>query len=679
MPRHPLAAGFSAVPGSEKYNRDEESGYEEEIEANTQTTNKTPTNCKKPNQRNGKRTRRGGVHHKVNNVSIKCVRNIKLFSTNGAGVKNGKVQSLKSEVRSTGANIVTIQETHCTQKGKIKMDKEFVTFEAIRTKKGGGTMIAIHTDLNPKLVEEYSEDFELLVVEIVTENQEIRVISGYGPQENWAEEKRLPFFIALETEVEKAELAGKSIIIEMDANAKLGVKYIAGDPHAITPNGVLLAGIIDRHALIVANGSSKCSGTITRRRNTRNRIERSVIDVVLFSADMNKHFTSMHVDEKRLHVLTKIRKTKKGINIKESDHNVILTEFDCKMHKEKEKEKENGVFNLKNTECQQKFKLLTSNTNMLSSTIDEDGDINKVTKRFLKKIDGCIAACFNKIRISKKKDQHEDDLYEKRRRLKLKSDDESKTEMKRVEKEIAERADQNYQKIKDELEKINPNGEGINAKQLWKLKRKMCPRSQDAPSAMFDRKGNLLTSDQALQNRALEVFEERLRGNQIESHLKDLEQDVNTLCEIRVNITKSNKTEPWSMEELKDVLKHLENDKCRDPEGYANELFKEATAGSDLLLGVLKLMNMIKKKQEYPKCLEKYNVTALHKKKSKKDFENYRGVFRVPILRSILDRLTYNDSYYTIDSNLTDGNVGARKCRSVRDNIFVIGAVTNSV
>ena len=44
-----------------------------------------------------------------------------------------------------------------------------------------------------------------------------------------------------------------------------------------------------------------------------------------------------------------------------------------------------------------------------------------------------------------------------------------------------------------------------------------------------------------------------------------------------------------------------------------------------------------------------------------------------------MDRLTFNESYYTIESNLTDGNVGARKSRSVRDNIFVIGAITNSV
>ena len=49
------------------------------------------------------------------------------------------------------------------------------------------------------------------------------------------------------------------------------------------------------------------------------------------------------------------------------------------------------------------------------------------------------------------------------------------------------------------------------------------------------------------------------------------------------------------------------------------------------------------------------------------------------LLRSILDRLMYNESYDIIDGSLTDANVGARKERSCRDNLFVIGAVSNSV
>ena len=136
------------------------------------------------------------------------------------------------------------------------------------------------------------------------------------------------------------------------------------------------------------------------------------------------------------------------------------------MNKEEEKEREDVLYNFKNKEGQQKFKLLTSNTNMLSSTINEDGDVDKVAENFLKKIDGCIAACFKKIMVSKKKDKKEDDLYEKRRQLKLKSDDKSKVEMGKVEDEIAERANLNYLKIKEELEKMDPNGDGINAKQL---------------------------------------------------------------------------------------------------------------------------------------------------------------------------------------------------------------------
>ena len=89
------------------------------------------------------------------------------------------------------------------------------------------------------------------------------MITGYGPQENWEEDKRMPFFIALETEIEKAKLLGKSILIEMDANSKLGHKFIPNDPHEMSQNGAVLAAIILRQNLIVVNGMKKCVGTIT--------------------------------------------------------------------------------------------------------------------------------------------------------------------------------------------------------------------------------------------------------------------------------------------------------------------------------------------------------------------------------------------------------------------------------
>ena len=188
-----------------------------------------------------------------------------------------------------------------------------------------------------------------------------------------------------------------------------------------------------------------------------------------------------------------------------------------------------------------------------------------------------------------------------------------------------------------------------------------------------------ITSDEAISNRAVEVYSERLSNNKIQSNFEEFEKDTNTLCEIRLKISKTKTTKAWTLEELKLAIKQLQNNKSRDPEGFINEIFKEKVAIYDLLEAVLKLMIMIKEKQQYPKNFEKCNTTSLYKKKSRKYFNNYRGVFRVQTLRSILDRLTYNDAYYTIDDNITDRNTGARKERSVRDNIFVISAICNSV
>ena len=591
------------------------------------------------------KTRRGLKSTMIkHNVNTKPVSHIKMFSTNGASVKNGKGKSLNAEVTNTQANIVTVQEMHYLQKGRFKMDTSFVLFEAIRKKKCGGTMIACHKDLNPKLIEEYNEEFELLVVEVETEDNKIRIISGYGPQENWDEDDRIPFFLALEVEIEKAELAGKSIIIEMDANSKLGPKYVPGDPHGKSPNGALLADIIERHNLIVGNGSKKCTGIITRCRVTKTRTEKSVIDFLIFSDDLKKHFKSMHIDEERKHVLTRIKKTKKGTQIKESDHNVLISEFNCKVMETKHEKTES--YNLRNKECQAMFKTYTTNTKMLSSTIDDSEDIDRVTERLLKKIDGCIAINFKKIRIkTQAKDKTEDELYNKMKTLKTKDDSESKKQLDEVVEALAEIAENNYKHIKTEMSKVKQIEGKINGKELWKLKKRLCPKSRDPQCAMLDSNGNILTSDEAIQNRALEVYSKRLEANEMKENLKDLENDTNTLCEIRLKLTEKNKTEPWTMDDLKFALKHLESDKSRDPEGYANELFKESVAGDDLLLAVLKLMNMIKEKQKYPQILEKGNITSIYKKKSRNDFKNYRGVFRVQILRSILDRLTYNDSY----------------------------------
>ena len=87
-----------------------------------------------------------------------------MLTANAAGLKHRK-NSLISNLTTLGVGVFTLQETHFQKKGKFQL-KDWHIFEAIRKKNYGGTMIGIHESLNPILITEYNNPFELLVTEM---------------------------------------------------------------------------------------------------------------------------------------------------------------------------------------------------------------------------------------------------------------------------------------------------------------------------------------------------------------------------------------------------------------------------------------------------------------------------------------------------------------------------------
>ena len=133
------------------------------------------------------------------------------------------------------------------------------------------------------------------------------------------------------------------------------------------------------------------------------------------------------------------------------------------------------------------------------------------------------------------------------------------------------------------------------------------------------------------------------------------------------------------MSDLEKVLRSLKNGKARDPHGHIYELYKYG--GEDLKVSLLKFFNRIKREQTYPEILQLSNISSFHKKNKsdKSDLSNDRGVFNVVKLRSILDKMIYNDKYDIIDNSMSGSNIGGRKARNIRDHLFVINGVLNDV
>ena len=215
---------------------------------------------------------------------------------------------------------------------------------------------------------------------------------------------------------------------------------------------------------------------------------------------------------------------------------------------------------------------------------------------------------------------------------------------------------------------------------LWKLKRELCQPQVDPPSAKRDKNGNLITAPNLLKKLYLNTYTNRLRSREIKPELLDLYFLKTELWELRLEELRENQSTLWTVEDLDNVLKKLKSNKTRDPHGLINEIFKHGVIGEDLKLAMVNLFNDVKIHLKLPEKLQYANITTIWKKKgSRQDMENDRGIFVVSVLRMILDSLIYEDKYSDVDENMSNSNIGARKCRNIRDHLFVVYGIMNSV
>lgn len=174
---------------------------------------------------------------------------------------------------------------------------------------------------------------------------------------------------------------------------------------------------MERHALIVGNGiKEKTSGVITRKRTTINGVEESAIDIFLISDDLVSSLEKILIDEEKEFSLESIVKKKNGIEIRKSDHNTTCSKFTFKWNKELKKHRM-VHFNLKSKEGMQKFKEATSK-GVLTDIVEKNEDANKLTNKFMKRLNGLIHQCFKKTWINEdNNDKEVINLFEQRRTL----------------------------------------------------------------------------------------------------------------------------------------------------------------------------------------------------------------------------------------------------------------------
>ena len=121
------------------------------------------------------------------------------------------------------------------------------------------------------------------------------------------------------------------------------------------------------------------------------------------------------------------------------------------------------------------------------------------------------------------------------------------------------------EKITNHLKSItDPDGK-VNGTGVWRLRKKVCPKPHEQPTAKMDKEGNIVTNPEAIKNIYLEAYIDRLKHREINPNLEELKVLREELFEQRLCEAKRNKSRPWTIEELDKVLKKLKRGKATDP------------------------------------------------------------------------------------------------------------------
>ena len=101
------------------------------------------------------------------------------------------------------------------------------------------------------------------------------------------------------------------------------------------------------------------------------------------------------------------------------------------------------------------------------------------------------------------------------------------------------------------------------------------------------------------------------------------------------------KTPDFRINEVKHTVSELKSGKCSDPTGLIHEVFKNA--GDALLHSICDMANSVKRSKTILLEWGKIWIKTLKKKKgSFKKLNNFRGIFNVPILSIVFEKLLKN-------------------------------------
>ena len=360
-------------------------------------------------------------------------------------------------------------------------------------------------------------------------------------------------------------------------------------------------------------------------------------------------------------------KVQRGADV-QSDHYLLTSKVQLKLKKldkVSNPRKKYNITSLQNIERLQDFKLFLKNR-FEALTPSEEDDVEDIwlniktvyndtshNKLGYKKFD-------QKPWLTQRTIDLMDQRREIRQRVISRNSPDDQTSYKRLSKDIKKSARKDKKDHFEELATKAENAANQNRmRDVYETTKIMAGKYHKAASHIRDKDGSLLKTDEDILNRWAEHFNELLNLPS-----PDEEADIPPSEPLDINC------DPPSLEEVKEAIKTLKNNKAAGPDNIPAEVIKADIEVS--AKAFLPLIHKIWNSETCPEDWKNGHITILPKKGDLTQCGNHRGIMLLSVPGRILSQILLNRIKKKVNDKLRPNQAGFRPNRSTIDQVTTL-------